>query len=110
MTSLPPQLAKVMDPFPYNIYRNAIDLCPLCFLESPYCRQIWDWNWAGICGVHQCLLINSCAGCQKKIRWVRAEVTRCRCGFDFCHQKTKLASNQQLKHFVYLSKLGNLIR
>ncbi len=110
MTSLPEQLAKVIDPVSYNIYKNAIDLCPSCLLESPYCRQIWDWNWAGVCGVHQCLLISSCAGCQKKIRWVRGKVTRCRCGFDFRHQKSKPASNEQLKHFVYLSKLGNLIR
>ena len=110
MTSLPPQLAKVMDPFPYNIYKHAIDLCPKCLLESPYCRQIWDWNSAGVCGFHQCLLISSCAGCQKKIRWVRAGVTRCQCGFDFRHQKTKSASLEQLNRFTYICKLVNLIK
>lgn len=110
MTLVSLQLAKIMDPVPYNFYKNAIALCPSCLLESPYCRQVWDWNLAGICDVHQCLLISSCAGCQKKIRWVRAEVTRCRCGFDFRHQKTKLASLEQLKHFAYISKLVNLIK
>jgi hypothetical protein len=103
------QLAKIMNPVPYNFYQNAIALCPLCLLESPYCRQVWDWNLAGICDVHQCLLIRSCVSCQKKISWVRSEVTRCRCGFDFCHQKTKLASLEQLKHFAYMSKLVSLI-
>lgn len=109
MTSLPPQLAKIMDPVPYNFYQNAINLCPKCLLESPYCRQIWDWNRVGVCGLHQCLLISSCAGCQKNIRWVRAEVTRCRCGFDFRHQKSEPASLEQLNLFAYVSKLGNLL-
>ena len=109
MTSLPLQLAKVMDPVPYHIYKNAINLCPNCLLESPYCRKIWDWNGVDVCSKHQCLLISSCAGCQKNIRWVRAEVTRCRCGFDFRNQKAKPASLEQLNLSAYVSKLGNLL-
>jgi hypothetical protein len=109
MTSLPPQLAKIMEPFPYNFYHNAIDLCPNCLLEAPYCRQLWDWNRACVCGLHRCLLISSCAGCQKNLSWVRAEVTRCRCGFDFRNQKSEPASLEQLNLFAYVSQLGNLL-
>ncbi len=109
MASLPYQLVKEVNPVRYIIYKYARKLCPNCLLESPYCRKIWDWKLVDVCSLHQCLLITSCAGCQKNIRWGRATVTRCRCGFDFRNQKSESASLEQLNLSVYLSKLGNYI-
>jgi hypothetical protein len=109
MASLPHQLGKEVNPVRYIIYKYARKLCPNCLLESAYCRKIWDWKLVGVCSLHQCLLITSCAGCQKNIRWARATVTRCRCGFDFRNQSSESASLEQINLSVYLSKLGNYI-
>ena len=109
MASFPYQLGKEVNRVRYIIYQYARKLCPNCLSESAYCRKIWDCKLIGVCCLHQCLLITSCAKCQKNIPWARATVTRCRCGFDFRNQKSESASPEQLNLSVYLSKLENYI-
>lgn len=58
-------------------------VCPQCLREASYCRRVWECALITVCPVHECLLIDECPQCKERIRWIRAEVSRCPCGFDW---------------------------
>lgn len=75
-------------------------LCVVCLRSAPYCRAIWDLSLISACPLHHCLLINSCPQCSKEIKWLRAKVSICECGFDWRNYKPEKLSGEK----VYLSK------
>jgi hypothetical protein len=105
MAFLPYQVTPDFYSDQYTIDKFAIKLCPYCLIETAYCRQIWDWKLVTVCSLHQCVLIQKCPGCQKKLRWARAEVAKCRCGFDFRSYSPQTATPEQVDRSIYLSSL-----
>ncbi|AMP01548.1 tniQ family protein [Collimonas arenae] len=63
-------------------------LCPVCISEFGYTRSVWDFSLIGACHFHQCVLIDECPNCAKRIQWARPSLQSCTCGFLW-HQ-TKL--------------------
>ena len=59
-------------------------ICPECLCSSNYHRKIWDLAPVTACPIHQCLLLDECPNCTKRISWTpRTHVSICRCGYDW---------------------------
>jgi hypothetical protein len=86
-----------------SISKQKIKLCPICLRSAPYCRSVWDLSFITTCPLHNCLLIDSCPQCSKKIVYSRPGVTICKCRFDWRNYKPKAVSKKQilLSKFVY---------
>lgn len=50
------------------IYWTGSHVCPLCVVESAGAWQLaWKLPWSFSCIKHQCLLVDTCPGCQERI-------------------------------------------
>lgn len=67
-------------PFAIRFLQPAV--CPVCLIEKPYCRRIWDFSPVTVCSDHEVLLIDRCHVCRAPLSWNRASVVVCRCGAD----------------------------
>lgn len=79
---------------------QKVKLCAVCLSSAPYCRAVWDLSLISACPLHHCLLIHYCPQCSKEIKWSRAKVTICNCGFDWRNYKPEILSMER----VLLSK------
>lgn len=70
------------------ICRENPKICPRCLAQENYCRKIWEFAFVTTCPIHQCLLLDYCPKCLKKISWARPKTNLCHCGFDF--RKTEI--------------------
>ncbi|MCM3410176.1 TniQ family protein [Metabacillus litoralis] len=57
-------------------------ICPQCLKESGYIKKYWDIFFVTTCSEHNCLLIDECPNCNKKVKYNRKSIFECRCGFD----------------------------
>jgi predicted site-specific integrase-resolvase len=67
----------------YMIKVNCPKVCPECLRESNYYRKIWDLLPVTACPIHECLLLDECPGCAKRLSWFRKHVSVCRCEQDW---------------------------
>jgi hypothetical protein len=65
------------------ICRENPKICPRCLAEQNYCRKVWELVPITACPIHQCLLIDHCPKCSKKIDWARPKIHLCHCKLDF---------------------------
>lgn len=71
-------------------------ICPPCLKESAYYRRVWDLKLITCCPFHKCLLVDECPGCTKRIKWHRATVCSCPCGFTLSDIRTTPVNNEVL--------------
>lgn len=57
--------------------------CVKCLNESGYCRRIWDCSLVTVCPIHQCLLVDTCPKCKRRLRAIRNRLSVCACGCDW---------------------------
>lgn len=62
-------------------------ICPLCLEQFGYVRTIWDFSLVTCCPLHRTTLVETCAGCGKKLYWRRPGIMDCQCGFDLRQTK-----------------------
>jgi predicted DNA-binding transcriptional regulator AlpA len=67
----------------YRIRETHPKLCATCLVEKNYHRRIWDLAYVTCCPTHQCLLIDHCPNCSKRISWARRHVSICGCDYDW---------------------------
>jgi muconolactone delta-isomerase len=58
-------------------------ICPKCLSESGYCFRVWDCSLVTACPVHECLLLDSCPKCRRRIKCIRKRLSSCPCGCDW---------------------------
>lgn len=58
-------------------------ICPKCLNESGYCFRVWDCSLVTACPLHECLLLDSCPKCRRRIKCVRKSLSICSCGCDW---------------------------
>lgn len=58
-------------------------ICPKCLSESGYCFRVWDCSFVTACPLHECLLLDSCPKCRRRIRCIRKSLSICPCGCDW---------------------------
>lgn len=66
---------------PYLLRPLRPQLCPACIAEQGYSQAIWDFSMICACARHQCMLIDACPDCGKKMQWTRPSLRACGCGF-----------------------------
>lgn len=66
---------------PYLVRPLRPQLCPACVSVFGYARSSWDFSLVCACPWHNCMLIDACPSCGKKIQWMRPSFYACNCGF-----------------------------
>lgn len=84
----------------YNLYgaffnRSIIrphcpKVCVKCLNESGYCRRIWDCSLVTVCPIHECLLVDTCPKCKRRLKAIRNRLSVCVCGCDWSQLQTDL--------------------
>lgn len=92
----------------YVIRQRRCKICPLCLLESPYCRRIWDLAPATICLAHKCMLVDECPKCGKRITWLRSKVSVCRCKYDWRNKVPAAVKDSEMEVTKQIYKLCGL--
>jgi predicted DNA-binding transcriptional regulator AlpA len=72
-------------------------VCVACLCEYGYVRTLWDLTAVTACPLHQCLLLDSCPHCRRRISFNRPRVSHCRCDFDWRESKPKLLEEAELE-------------
>lgn len=74
-------------------------ICPLCLCKKGYHKNCWELTVMTVCPDHNCVLIDNCQGCRKRIDPYRDKLFYCNCGFDF--RKSKVFQGQSnLSKFI----------
>ncbi|HXQ38084.1 MAG TPA: TniQ family protein [Anaerolineales bacterium] len=58
-------------------------VCVKCLNESGYCRQIWECSLVSVCPIHECLLLDTCPKCKRRLKAIRNRLSICVCGCDW---------------------------
>ena len=58
-------------------------VCVKCLNESGYCRRIWDCSLVTACPIHECLLLDTCPKCKRRLKAIRSRLSICVCGCDW---------------------------
>lgn len=91
------------------VRREKPKICPPCLAEQNYCRKIWELSPITACPHHQCLLIDHCPNCNRKINWTRPALNICHCEFDFRKSSIVLLPRGELRFTTYLFQDFGLI-
>jgi hypothetical protein len=96
----------------YFITTTTPRVCPLCLKEKNYIRALWDFGLITCCPIHNCLLVEKCPNCGKKLTWYRNKVSGCiddtGCGYDFRDMPVEIIDSEQTylaKHIYSLLKV-----
>ena len=63
-------------------------VCPRCLVAQPAIWADWELLAQVVCPDHGCWLIDACPRCGQALRWRRAGLCTCGCGFDLRRAKT----------------------
>jgi TniQ protein len=58
-------------------------VCVKCLNESGYCPRIWDCSLVTVCPIHECLLVDTCPKCKRRLKAIRNRLSICLCGCDW---------------------------
>lgn len=95
----------------YAVHKTSTKICPLCLTENEYIRKSWEISLTTVCTKHQCLLIDICPRCGRRISIFRKTVVKCICGFDLreAHtqeiRKTELGITKQIEELMVFNVL-----
>jgi hypothetical protein len=71
-------------------------ICPRCLSEPGYCFRVWDCSLVTACPLHECLLLDSCPKCQRRIKCIRKSLSTCPCGCDWREIDPQFLSSDEL--------------
>ena len=71
-------------------------VCVKCLNESGYCRRIWDCSLVTVCPIHECLLLDTCPKCKRRLRPIRNRLSVCACGCDWSELQPHLRPEHEI--------------
>lgn len=71
-------------------------ICVKCLHESGYCRRIWDCSLVTVCPIHECLLLDTCPKCKRRLRAIRNRMSVCACGCDWSELQLDLRREHEI--------------
>lgn len=80
----------------YVIRPKHQKVCPGCLLDGSYIRRIWEFALVTVCPIHECLLLDECPDCGKRITWTRNKVAVCPCKYDWREYSPPVVANSDL--------------
>lgn len=93
----------------YMIRLRYPKICPTCLIEANYARKIWELAPVTACPLHNCMLLDECPRCMKRISWGRSSVSICRCKFDWRECETSTIKAEELELVRNIHMLCNLL-
>ncbi len=78
-------------------------VCPKCLAASGYSLRIWDCSLVTACPIHECMLLDTCPACNRRIKCVRNKLSICSCGCDWKEINPTVVTEGQLavSHRIY---------
>jgi len=64
-------------------------ICVECLKTNKYIKRWWDIFLVTTYPEHSCFLMNECPACHKKLKYNRARIDMCQCGFNLLNQELK---------------------
>lgn len=78
----------------YFISSRMPAVCPACLrTNDPWIPGTWELTLYRACAVHRVAMLTVCPACRRSLRWCRARMWRCECGFDLRQSDTSPASD-----------------
>ena len=71
-------------------------VCVKCLNESGYCRRIWDCSLVTVCPIHECLLVDTCPKCKRRLKAIRNRLSVCVCGCDWSELQPDLRREHEI--------------
>jgi hypothetical protein len=71
-------------------------VCPKCLAESGYSLRIWDCSLVTACPIHECMLLDTCPECNRRIKCIRNKLSICSCGCDWRDTNLTTIPEEQL--------------
>lgn len=71
-------------------------VCPRCLINFGHCLRVWDCSLVTVCPIHECMLIDSCPECKRRVRYVRNKLSICSCGCDWRETNPTALTDGQL--------------
>lgn len=71
-------------------------VCVKCLNESGYCRRIWDCSLVTVCPIHECLLLDTCPKCKRRLKAIRNRLSVCVCGCDWSELQPDLRPEHEI--------------
>lgn len=85
----------------YLVSREIPKICPPCLSENNYCRKAWELVPVTSCPIHECLLIESCQQCRRRLCWKRPQINICNCRFDLRKSEIVNLGSEEIKFTTY---------
>jgi hypothetical protein len=71
-------------------------VCVRCLAESGYCRRIWDCSLVTVCPIHECLLLDTCPKCKRRLKAIRNRLSVCVCGCNWNELQPDLGREHEI--------------
>ena len=71
-------------------------VCVQCLAEFSYCRRVWDCSLVTVCPIHECLLVDTCPKCKRRLKAIRNRLSVCVCGCDWSGLQPDLRPEQEI--------------
>lgn len=71
-------------------------VCVKCLNESGYCHRVWDCSLVTVCPIHECLLVDTCPKCKRRLRAIRNRMSVCACGCDWSELQPDLRREHEI--------------
>lgn len=71
-------------------------VCVKCLAESGYCRRVWDCSLVTVCPIHECLLLDTCPKCKRRLKAIRNRLSVCVCGCDWSELQPDLRREHEI--------------
>jgi hypothetical protein len=65
------------------IHLNPAKVCPRCLTDYGYVRRIWELSTVTTCPLHECLLMDECPNCHRRLPFMRDRISICKCQYDW---------------------------
>lgn len=75
-------------------------VCVQCLAESGYCRRVWDCSLVTVCPTHECLLVDTCPKCKRRLKAIRNRLSVCVCGCNW----SELPPDLRCEHEITVSR------
>ena len=84
-------------------------VCVQCLAESGYCRRIWDCSLVTVCPIHECLLVDTCPKCKRRLKAIRNRLRVCACGCDWSQLQPDFRREHEITVSRHIYQLCGLI-
>lgn len=71
-------------------------VCVKCLNESGYCRRVWDCSLVTVCPIHECLLLDTCPKCKRRLKAIRNRLSVCVCECNWSELEPDLRSEHEI--------------